>query len=350
MAAGYIHTLGDSTLDNLFWMLKDSDSNAAYENSVEGQLQNLVGNDEYAVESHAYDGFTTKSVLVGDTIGQVLPRGPEYDRYIQLKAANRKTVSPGVELKQAIDRDPDNRHFVVISVGGNDFRENLLNPIGLLLDVPKIQERYLQIVSEVMHLKDVKDKNVEPILMFQYRTDANNDPYGVYRILGVIGVVAAVVHALCIALLTAPVWLLAGKISGLAAGLSFFGGAIGLYYSNTLVPLSVTKDIITGKKVGMSMLGALMRSFYQPILEKAKKEGIPILDLPNTFNPYQKLYECGIEPNKEGGGLIAEGIHHIVKHHDFKGESMIYSKPFGHSKYQGAVFADPSEWSVASPS
>jgi hypothetical protein len=59
------------------------------------------------------------------------------------------------------------------------------------------------------------------------------------------------------------------------------------------------------------------------------------------------LYIAQIEPSQKGGALIAEGIDHIIKHHDFSSStSMIYSKkgdnPFAAVENQGA-----GSWSVA---
>lgn len=77
----------------------------------------------------------------------------------------------------------------------------------------------------------------------------------------------------------------------------------------------------------MSLFGALLMRFYQPILKEARDARIPVLDLPNTFNPYDDLYISGIEPSAQGSALIAEGIAYIVENHDFEEEqSMIYSK------------------------
>ena len=96
----------------------------------------------------------------------------------------------------------------------------------------------------------------------------------------------------------------------------------------------------------MSLLGAMIGRFYQPILAQARQDGIPILDLSNVFNPYQGLYESGIEPNEHGSELIAEGIAHIVQNHDFDdGESQIYAK-FGEG-YTGS--ANTTSWRVAYP-
>ena len=94
MTVGYVHTLGDSTLDNLFWRLENSDLDKAKKTSVEGSLQKLVKKDKYEVLSHAYDGFTTRSVLEGDTIGAVLPPRPEKSLYMREKAPHGINVHP----------------------------------------------------------------------------------------------------------------------------------------------------------------------------------------------------------------------------------------------------------------
>jgi hypothetical protein len=345
MAISKLHTLGDSTLDNLFWTLEDCNFNVknAKQDSVEGILQEHLKVDQYEVVSHAYDGFTTTSVLKGDQIGAVLPNGRAKALYMREKAFQSRFAYPLTELQQKVSETPDAPHYVVMSVGGNDFRENLLKPWHLLKDIPQIQKRYLQILEKI---KGLEGKNIQPILMLQYRTDANDDPYWIYPVFRAIGSVAVIVHLTCLALLTAPIWILAGKISALVGGLAFLSGAIGLYLSRKIVPLSVTKDVFLGKSLSMATLAALMQSFYQPILEYAKKERIPILDLPNTFNPYHKLYDCGIEPNKEGGKLIAEGIYHILKHHDFAGESALYSKSGQSPTYTRAANTNPSSWQV----
>jgi len=349
MTIGYIHSLGDSTLDNLFWMLGKPGSTvkSAKESSVEGVLKERTKADNYKVVSHAYDGFTTKSVLQGDRIGAVLPLWREKKLYMKEKASRGSYVHPLKNLQKKISLDPDTPHYVVISIGGNDFRENLRNPWRLIKDIPQIQKRYLQIVEKV---KGLQGRNVHPILMLQYRTDAKNDPYMIYPLFKAIGIVAITTHLVCLALLTAPIWAIAGKITVLVGGLTFLGSAAGLYLSQKIVPLSVTKEALLGKKIGMAMLGTLMHSFYQPILEQAKKARLPVLDLANTFHPYRELYECGIEPGKKGSQLIAKGIHHIVKHHDFTGESILYSKPDKKPIYTGVVNRDPSAWHVAYPS
>lgn len=334
---GDVTLLGDSTFDNRIWVPKGA--------SVEAVLQNKVKNDGLRVDDFAYDGFTTTDVLKGGRIGAVLPGGKAKDAYMKDKAANGKMAYPLQQLETNVKASPKMIHYVAFNAGGNNIRENLLRPWRIPFIIPQIQQEYLQILAK---LKSLQEYNVRPILMFQYRTDANSDPYLIYPIFGFLGVVAATVHLTCLALLTLPLLLLIGKVSALMGGIAFFTGAIGLYLSHKIVPLSVTKDIFLGKKIGMVLLGAMMQRFYQPILEQAKKDGIPILDMPNTFHPYRNLYECGIEPNAQGSELIAEGIHHILKNHDFTGKSMMYAKdPNVPLAIYESKETNPSTWRVA---
>ncbi len=342
---GYVHLLGDSTLDNNYWVQDASNpTNAAMnQNSVAGMLQPRL-NDAIVV-NHAYDGFTTKSVLNGGLVGAVLPEGPRKVAYLKHKALLNPYVNPMFELQRKITEAPDVTHAVVLSVGGNDFRENLMNPWRLLKDIPEIQKRYLQIVRTI---KGMRGREILPILMFQYRTDVNNDPYHIYPIFKAIGTAALIVQLASCILLTAPLFLLAGKISLLVSGLLFAAGATGVYYSAKVLPFSATKEIFSGKEIGMTLLGHLMRSFYQPILEYAQKERIPVLDLPNTFNPHQNLYTSGIEPNKNGSQLIAQGLEHILVEHNFQKESMLYARSNQEPSYTGKP-NNPTAWEVEYP-
>lgn len=341
-----VELLGDSTLDNIFWVMKDGDIVEGRKKSVEGKLQERG----VQVINHAFDGFTTDSVLGQDSIGSVLPSrdsfAPNFAAYMKERAPNKRWVSPLKDLQKTISQRPNDRHYVAISVGGNDFRVNLASPWALIKDIPQIQARYMQIVEKV---KGLQGRDIKPILIFQYRTDAKNDlPYLIYTVFGVLGAIAVAIHLACIALLTAPIWFFTGHLSLLAAGTLGALGALGLYGSHKIVPLSVTTTILRGNKISMVMISKLMERFYQPILEMAKKERIPILDLPNTFNPYHDLYVSNIEPNEKGAQLIAEGIHHIVGEHDFEGESKLYAKPNGQGQYAGVLNA--ADWKVAMPS
>lgn len=344
-----VHTLGDSTLDNLYWLLNGQGTNLekAKTSCTEGKIQAELG-ENYRVISHAYDGFTTEDVLGvrAGFIGSVLfPAGSKYETYMGQKTAGlSREVKPLEALRESLPEEGS--HYVVISVGGNDFRENLHNPFRLIWDIPKVQSRYLQIVKEVRELSS-ENRKVYPVLMFQYRTDANEDVYSIYKLFGALAIVAFVVNVICITLIFVPVvqvsmGILTFKASMVACPVI---GLLGLYLSHKAVPLSVSKDILLLKKPSMSLFGTLLERFYQPMLKEAREARIPVLDLPNTFNPYHGLYISGIEPNKKGSALIAKGIAHIVQNHDFQGESMIYAE----TNDQYAASPNSRGWSVAYP-
>jgi hypothetical protein len=323
-------------------MLMDGSSlREAKKRSVEGKLRERG----HRVESHAFDGFTTHSVLGTDTVGAVLPKGGPYRQYYQQymneKAGAGDQVSPLERLRKKVSERPRDTHYVAISVAGNDFRVNLLNPWRLIRDISGVQKRYLKILEQVKGIEG----DVRPMMIFQYRTDAKNDPYRIYSIFGALGAVAVTVHLACFALLAAPIAIFTGGLSAMAGGIAGLGGAVGLYATSRVVPLSVTKNVLTGGKFSHSMLGGMLESFYQPMIAQAKKDRIPILDLPNTFNPFDDLYDCGIEPNEKGGALIAEGIDHIIQHHNYGGESALYAKPKG----QAAFASRQTGWRVEYP-
>jgi hypothetical protein len=346
----YVHTLGDSTLDNCYWTINEDGSNAeqAKETSVEGQLQSTLGA-QYKVESRAYDGFTTKSVLGMDEVGRVFTKkGERLDAYIQAKLGStlaERSIRPLDMLTTDISKQKYAVHYVVISVGGNDFRENLLNPLKLLRDVPQIQKRYLDIVDRVKKIEG----DIRPILMFQYRTDARagKDPYRIYTILKIAGGLAVTLQTGCLLTIAALGAALGrGKIAGFAGGIFMTLAATLFVASRSIVPLRVTVGILKGQDAGMAMIGGLMEKFYKPILEKAQKGNIPILDLPNSFNPYEHepLYISGIEPSERGGYLIANGLSHIITYHDYNSSGKIYTCD-GDEKQ---IF--PSQWRVKYPS
>ncbi len=262
MSTVHVHTLGDSTLDNIYWV------NNPEKKSVEGQLRTKLGK-EYTVTSNAYDGFTTNSLLKGDTVGKVLPSGKAKTAYQQVKGKTK--IKPLDILWNDVKKAPDAKHYVVLSVGGNDFRESLHNPARILKEISNIQKRYIQIVEK---LKALPGSDIRPILVMQYPTDANNDQYRIY-----------------------PTMKLMATLQGKGE-----------------------------KKDGIELLADFMKEFYAPILKAAKEKKIPVLDLSRTFDPKARLYICGIEPNKAGGALIAEGLKHIIKQHDFAGESKVYAK------------------------
>lgn len=336
-----VHTLGDSTIDNIYWLLNGRGTNKeeAKGQSAEGQLEMQLG-PSYQIISHAYDGFTTKSLLEGGTVGSVLPgQGNRFRVYLKEKLPQgneKRVVQPLQELEEDVRQNGEAVHYVVISVGGNDFRENLLDPIGLLKDVPAVQERYLAIAKRVVAL----GSNVRPVLMFQYRTAASNDPYHIYKILGAIGLLAMFIQGVCLSILAFQgLKLTTGRVSIFARSVFMAIAATILILSAFIVPLKVAKGILLGKNPGIVTIGALMEKFYRPILAYAQEARIPILDLPNSFNPREDLYISGIEPNAIASQRIGLALAEIIRRHDFTGPSKIYLDNFTHTDI-------PSHWVV----
>ena len=353
--SGTVYFLGDSTLDNLFWIEKSKDA-------IEDQLTEELQSHGYKVENLAYDGFTTQNVLEGGEIGEVLlgfkeeeerlerpmPEGSlGYKAYLEQRGSGE--VKPLEKLKEKVSKAPSEQtNFAVLSVGGNDFRENLGDPLKFLSSISEIRNRYFQIIDR---LQALKSRNVQPILMFQYRTDAvGHDPYKVYSVTKLIGTI-------CVVMQTAPLSL-SFALAFSAAPLSCFrlaGICSGLFFAFLGHRFAPIEQVISTKDVSMVVVDRLMENFYLPILERARKEKIPILDLPNTFNPYDKLYAYGIEPNERGGKLIASGIKQIVLDqialdHSPGDPSFLYSSKNGKEDgFEKTENSDPCSWRVTFP-
>lgn len=121
-----VFTLGDSTLENIWWFLNGDGTNMEHAKSVsaEGKLQTELGN-RYKVVSLAYDGFTTTDVLEGNAVGNVFSSyGPKFAAYVAEKDPDKdKKVFPLDTLKSEINKNPGEPHYVVISVGGMIFEK-----------------------------------------------------------------------------------------------------------------------------------------------------------------------------------------------------------------------------------
>ncbi|MGE0198723.1 MAG: hypothetical protein AB7N99_07650 [Simkaniaceae bacterium] len=342
MTQTYLHTVGDSTLDNLFWMIPwQGTLEQAKKLTVEGRLESATA---FTVISHAYDGFTTESVLNGDRIGRVLPgRGSVITSY--LKEKGQGEVKPLENLSKVVALDSEGTHYVILSVGGNDFRERLMNPIALLTEIPRVQERYLQIVKQI---RELQGRDIRPLLMFQYRTGVNQDPYHIHTLLRWVGRVAVALNLVCLATLALAPLGVYKEVLSRRTGVILGTLASGLLFLSTRgVPFKVTLEVVKGHDLGMTVFGALLEKLYAPILEEAKTHHIPILDLSNTLDPYHdENYISGIEPGIEGSKTIAEGLAHIVKEHDYQGASRLYAKPpRGEGPYTSTI-NDPSRWKV----
>lgn len=310
----FVHLLGDSTLDNVYWLIGNDSSSipSAQEGCVKGQLATQLG-EHYQVEDESYDGFTTTNVLHGGQVGEVLRYNTNY-LTARLGKKSSEFANPLENLKRKVSSSSDATHYVVISVGGNDFRVLLLQPWKLLAEIPHVQERYMEIVRQIQAIKG----DIRPIFMFQYRTDVRSRPYCICTILGVLGYIAAAINTLAVGTLFYSAFQLTKNRVSTAVGIGkMFVAAAFLYLSHRQLSVRVTKEIFTGKQAGLAVFGAAMERLYQPMIKKAKEDNIPILDLPNLFNPMDPtLYKCEIEPSREGGRFIAEQLAGIIKGYD----------------------------------
>jgi hypothetical protein len=343
-----IYTLGDSNLDNLFWHINKEKPNIkeAQQSSVEGQLREIL---QCEIISQDYAGFTTKSVLEGDIIGKHLPLNmPAKDLYMTAKKtgsyftdpSGHITARPLEELKKSITSKTEARHIVVISAGGDEFREGLTKSISWSQFIPEIQKRYIKIVEEVEAM------GADPVLILQYRPESSDQ---VYSNLEKIGYLFAVIHSLLIATTLIAAWaLLQQKIGMVARGALMLISAVFLYFSTRIIPLKVTRGVISGQRPGMTMMGILMERLYRPILEMANKKKLAVLDLTNIFNPNDSsLYVEGIVPSAIGGKLIVVQLSRLLILWSSR-RSVIVTGQRGRELSTGNSF--PNKWTVEYPS
>lgn len=309
----FVHLVGDSTLDNVHWLINSQeDILSAQQDCVKGQLATQLGK-YYKVEDESYDGFTTKNVLQGGQVGAVLGYNQHY-LTARLGKGETEFVKPLDRLREKVSSSPEAIHYVVLSVGGNDFRVLLFQPWRLLAEIPHVQVRYLEIVRQIQAIEG----DIRPIFMFQYRTDARSRHYCICTILGVLGYIAATINTLAVGTLFYSAFQLTKNRVSTAVGIGkIFVAAAFLYLSHRQLSVRLTKEILTGKQAGLAVFGAAMERLYQPMIKKAKEDKIPILDLPNLFDPMNPdLYECEIEPSREGGRFIAEKLTEIITGYD----------------------------------
>jgi hypothetical protein len=288
------------------------DQDNAQGRCVEGQLRTALG-DSYTVVNHAWDGFTTQDVLNGGNVGAVLRGFTHLDNYAQARSNYCfELVKPLETLKTSIAQDQQSRtHYVVISVGGNDFREKLLQPWALLNEISAVQKRYLQILDQV---QEIKDKNVVPILMFQYQTDLQDRCYHIYKIFKGLGLLIATLNTIAMGVIGSAIYRsITGKISRVVGLSHIFVGTLFLYFSHRQLSLRFMVDMMkthTGRVVFNHSLNRL----YAPIIARANSDGIPMIQSEETLNPENpNHYLSDIEPSEEGGKVIAQKIAEVIR-------------------------------------
>lgn len=310
----YVHTIGNSIIDNLPFLLHEGSSiEQAKKDSVEGQLQTQLNEldsteKNYEVVSQAYAGFPPYSVLKGGTIGEKLLQGQARDAYMREKVIDTDFVKPLETLQTRISENPQAKHFVVI---------------GFSLKT----ERYLEIADRVQKMGG------KPILIISNLDHAN---HYIYTIRGVAGTILALVSVVCLAYLARfAMHVVLHKVSLYSRSTIFATLAI----LNIFSQLSITLLIAKSQHPGMALTKVAVQRLSIPILEYAKKDKLPIIDLPNTIDPNQtELYSYSIESSKQGGALIAKAICQAIKNED-PDDSYIYTD-------KGFSINYPREWEI----
>ena len=224
---------------------------------------------QYQVTNYAADGFTSQDVLEGNRPMLSARRWADAGEPFPGCEHDVVVFKPLDALEALMKRDDPPSH-VVLSVGGNDVREILKSMHLIRQVIHKYHSNGEKILNRIQNMK------TKLVLMMQYRPSFHMDlhGYGVYQAMKTLG---------------------------------------------------------SGDP--MLLMNRLMNTVYAPLLVLAKRLGVPIIDLPNTFDPYDKTYfECQIEPSEKGSDLIAEMIDHVVRNHKFDGPSMMYSKNVRSSK------------------
>lgn len=287
-----IVTFGDSVLDNLIWVRNNKKL------SVVGLLKQFFVGKDVKVKNCAYDGARTDDVLAPREmiIGGVLNGHSGVGDYVKLRAIgkdgrslkpyihvvnqNTYTVNPLDKLKRIAESNPDAEIHCYTSIGGNDFRVKLQEgPAQLMKEIPKVQDRCLDIFKEIAKIGG----NIKIIPVLVYKTDVQDRQYGVYKAMGGIG------------------------------------KQMGMKGDNS--------------EIANRTFDWFLEKFYEPIIKYAKVNKLPVLNLFKTFDSNDSsLYECTIEPSKDGGKLIAEGMQHITTNHNMD-EYGMYAKPPNESSY-----------------
>ena len=227
-------------------------------------IAGLLRHDGFVVTNLAADGFTSDDVLHGAL--------PNISRAVRARVQDpfpSPSASSPIETHRFhpldfIKRSPTTS--VVLSVGGNDIRHILGSMHTLPTVMKNLQTNYAAIVDRI------HGQCPRLIIMLCYRPSQHHNVdgrfYGVYEAIG----------------------------------------------------------SVPGPGTAASKLNALMEVMFQPILDLARRLQLPVIDLPNSFDPHDgSLYECQIEPSAIGGARIASLINHIVTAHNFTGESLLYS-------------------------
>jgi hypothetical protein len=248
--------IGDSTIDNRYWVNPGE--------TVQEELQALRPEDD--IVNLAIDGFTTENIL----------HGGHKDKAVESAYHTHAYFKPLNQLSQHRDAS-----HVVLSVGGNDFREKLQCLIALppesrpdnIDDIMNgIAHNYIQII---VGLKKALPK-AKISVMLQYTPHVNNDIYFIYFLM----------------------LLIANRQEAPAKGLFATKLKIG---AHLLLGMSKPE-----RKHAVSELHKMMAKVYEKIFPALIRLNINVIDLAASFDYRDKsLYVSQIEPSARGSKLIA---------------------------------------------
>lgn len=278
--------LGDSTIDNYHWV-NDGET-------LEDKLKDQFGEDH--VHSLAVDGFTTRDVLQGGNRGKAV---------CDKKHINGDFYYPLSKLNEI--KDPSH---ILVSVGGNNVREYLQSLIRTApqerdASLKRILETLTQEYQQIIERIKAQKPNAKPIIMLQYTPLLANDLYDIYFLMDLLR------HKQ-----KANLW------TAIQYGFYKLFGFIHL--SSRIQALKKLHDI--------------MATVYKPILDYAKENKIPVIDLASTLDYNDTSFYCAqIEPSVKGGKAIADLVKHVIFQHGFHREAKLYSRP---GCDQGDILAD----------
>lgn len=250
--------IGDSTIDNQHWVNPGE--------TVTEQLQLLRPEDN--IVNLAMDGFTTGNVL----------HGGYKDKAVKSSYHTHTYFKPFNQLCQH-----GNAAHVVLSVGGNDFREKLQGLINLppesRLDtietiINGLASNYINIIQKI---KETVPK-AKISVMLQYTPHAENDMYCIFYLM-----------------------LLIANKRAVEPEKTSFKFNVGLHLLFGMSKVNST--------LAINQLHGMMSKVYAIIFPFLIRHNINVIDLASSFNCHDKhLYSHQIEPSAKGGALIARLI------------------------------------------
>lgn len=288
--------IGDSTIDNYVWV-QDGET-------VAEKLKLLRPEDN--IISFAVDGFTTTDVLAGNYTNKAVSSDKHNgDFFKPLSALNKLAPQKPKKKKKKKNKhntevqSPNPVDHIILSVGGNDFREELRTLITMSADyrakaIDKlssgISQRYIRILSNIQD----QHPQAKITTLLQYTPNTTNDAYFIYFLMSAIANKQTMTEDTSL------------YLSGI------FHHLVGLSAYDSREAVEVLHDI--------------MERVYRPILQEFITRNISVVDLASSFNEKDaSLYVSQIEPSAKGSELIANLISEILD--SPTEQSILISKP-----------------------